>query len=111
MLMVVLPGYVVRSRLDRPALLSSRGLSPFGFAPGGEIGERLLIRCRIESKNAAALLDFLRDKILERGHLESLVRDLVGEMRGDHDHAVAIAEDDVAGKHRRVARADPPPDL
>ncbi len=32
-------------------------------------------------------------------------------MRGDHDDAVAVAEDDVAGKHRRVAAADRDVDL
>ena len=66
---------------------------------------------RIEPEDAAALADFLGDEILERGHLEGLVGDLVGEMRGDHDHAVAVAEDDVAGKHRRVAAADRHVDL
>ena len=54
----------------------------------------------------AALAHLLGDEILERGHLDRFVGDLVGEMRGDHDHAVAVAEDDVAGKHRRVAAAD-----
>ncbi len=40
-----------------------------------------------------------------------LVGDLVGEMGGDHDDAVAVAEDHVAGKHRRVAAADRNVDL
>ena len=60
----------------------------------------------IEPDDRAAFADLLGDKILERGHLEGFIGDLVGEMRGDHDHAVAVTENDVAGKYRGVAAAD-----
>ena len=81
-------------------------LSSPRFSPRGEIDQRLLVGRGIEPENAAAGLHLFGDEILERGHLEGFVGDLLGEMRGDHDHAVAVAEDDVAGKHRRVAAAD-----
>ncbi len=68
-----------------------------------EIFQRLLVGRRIEAEDAAAFSHLLSDKVLERRHLERLIRDLVGEMRRDHDHAVGIPQNDVAGKHRRVA--------
>src|SRR6266446_6516503 len=49
--------------------------------------------------------------IIERSHLDCHVGDLISQMRGDHDHAVAVAEKHIAGKHRRVAAADRHVDL
>src|SRR5437660_7845857 len=85
---------LVRYRLCRPACCLvvpgwTARLSPPGFTPGGEIGQRLLVRRGIEPENPAAPLDLLGDEILERRHFEGFVRDLVGEVRGEHDHAVA----------------------
>src|SRR5258708_3881241 len=71
-------------------------LSAFCLSPSREIGQRLLIRRRIEPKNATTVLDFFGDEILERRHLKGLIRDLDGKMRRDHDDAIAVAEDDVA---------------
>src|ERR1700712_5724170 len=79
--------------------------------PRRKILWRLLIRRRIEAEDRATSAYFLGNEILERGHLNGLVGDLIGEVGGDHDHAVAIAEDDVARKHRRVAAADRHVDL
>ena len=95
-----------------PAFAGTTGkLPPVLLPPRREIHQRLRIGRGIEPQDAAALADLLGDEILERGHLDGLVGDLVGEMRGDHDDAVAVAEDDVAGKHRRVAAADRHVDL
>src|SRR5712664_3167940 len=100
------------SAAHRFTLRCVRGTLPPGlFPPCREIGQCLLVGRGIEPEDRAALADFLGDKILERGHLEGLVGDLVGEMRGDHDHAVAVAENDIAGKYRRVAAADRTVDL
>src|SRR6478736_2357948 len=81
-------------------------LPPVLLPPRRKILKRLRIGRRIEPENAAALADFVGDKILERGHLKSFLGDLIGEMRGDHDDAVAVAQNHVAGKYRRVAAAD-----
>src|SRR5712672_404973 len=86
-------------------------LSPVRLAPRGKILWRLLVGRGIEAEDRAALADLLGDKILERGHLDRLIGDLVGKVRGDHDHAVAVAENDVAGKYRRIAAADRDVDL
>src|SRR5712664_3889353 len=100
------------SAAHRFMLRSVRGtLSPGLFPPRREIGQCLLIGRRIKPKDRAAPADFFGDKILERGHFEGLVGDLVGEMRGDHDHAIAVAENDITGKYRRIAAADRAIDL
>ena len=91
-------------------ILSQRYL-PLLLPPRCEIDHRLRIGRGIESKNAAALADFLGDEILERGHLDRFVGDLVGEMGGDDDDAVAIPQNDVAWKHRRIAATDGHVDL
>src|SRR5260370_29019055 len=88
-----LPASGARLRRSPPRLLP----------PRGEIGQGLLVGCGIKSENRTASAHFLGDKILELGHLEGFIGDLLSDMRGDHDHAVAVAEDDVAGKHRRIA--------
>src|SRR6202000_1230153 len=86
-------------------------LSPPRLAPLGEIDQRLLVSGGIKPENAAAGLHLFGDEILERGHLEGLVGDFLGKLGRNHDHAVAVAEDDVAGKYRRVATADRTVDL
>ena len=63
-------------------------------------------RSRDRGRRSSGPSDLFGNEILERRHLDGLVGDLVGEVRGDHDHAVAVAENDVAGKHRRIAAAD-----
>src|SRR6266704_6243477 len=88
-----------------------RRLPPGLFPPRREIDQRLLVGRGIKPEDRAAVADFFRSKILERRHLKRLVSDLVGEMRGDHDHAVAVAENDIAGKYRRIAAADRTVDL
>ena len=94
--------------LPRPALSGERlrSLPPHLLPPGREIFQRLFVGRGIESEDATASAYLLSDEILERRHLEGLICDLVGEVRRDHDHAVAVAEDDVAGKHRRVAASN-----
>src|SRR5437764_1259056 len=87
------PGSAAHHAAKCGALRCVRGtttLSSVRLPPHGEIDQRLLVRRRIEPENAVALADLLGDKILESGHLESLVGDLVGEMRRDHHHAVAV---------------------
>ena len=45
-------------------------------------------------------------KVFERGHLHGLDRDLVGQVRGDHHDALAVAHHDIARPHGHVAAAD-----
>src|SRR4029453_5213648 len=90
---------------------SGRTSPAVGLAPGRKILWRLLVGCGVEAEDGAAAANLLGDEILERGHLDRLVGDLVGEVRGDHDDAVAVAEDDIAGKPWRVAAADRDVDL
>ena len=99
---------IVEYRLYSPSRGSYR---PFAFRHAAKSVSVCSIGRGIEAEDAAALADLLGDEILERGHLEGLIGDLIGEMRRDHDHAVAVAENDVAGKHRRVAAADRHVDL
>jgi hypothetical protein len=99
------------SFLPVPALAAASGarfrkIPPRLLPPYREILHRLLIRRGIEAEDAAAPAHFRADEIFERGHLEGLVGDFVGKMRRDDDDAVGIAQNDVAGKHRRVAAAD-----
>src|SRR5476651_97223 len=61
--------------------------------PCREIGQGLLVGCGIEPENRTAALHLFGDEILERGHLEGFVGDFIGEMGGDDDHAIAVAED------------------
>src|ERR1700751_2890576 len=81
------------------------------FAPGRKILQRLLVGCGVKAEDRAAVVHFRCHKILECCHLERFVCDFIGEVRGDHDDAVAIAEDDVPGKHRCIAAADRAIDL
>ena len=89
----------------RPKKYATRFTFPSSSATR-RIGQRLLVGGGIKPEDRAALADLLGDEILERRHLEGFVGDLIGKMRGDHHHAVAVAQDDVAGKHRRIAAAD-----
>src|SRR5258706_5325982 len=84
----------------------SLGSASHRLSPGGEIDHRLVVGGGIEPEYRLSLLHLRGDEILEYRHLEGLVGDLVGEMCRDHDHAIAVAEDDVAGEHRRVAATD-----
>jgi hypothetical protein len=86
-------------------------LSPHCFTPRREIGKRLLVGRGIKPENRAALPHLFGNKILERRHLERLIGDLLSEMRGDHDQTVAITQNHIAGKHRRVAASDRNVDL
>jgi len=52
------------------------------------------------------LQHLLGDEILEGGHLDRLRRDLVGEMGGDDDDALGIADHDIAREDRSIAAAD-----
>src|SRR5262245_42527234 len=81
-------------------------LPPVLLAPGGEVLQRFWIGRGIEAEDALTRLHTLSDEILIGGHLERLVGDLVGEMYRDHDHAVTIAQDHVAGEYRRIATGD-----
>ena len=65
-------------------------------APGRELARRLRISRRIEADDRAAFRDLLGHEILERRHLDGFRGDLVGDVRRDHDHAFAIADNDVA---------------
>ena len=47
----------------------------------------------------------LGGEVLERGHLHGLGRDLVGQVRRDHHHALAVADDDVAREDRPRRRS------
>ena len=57
------------------------------------------------------LKHFLGHEILERGHFQRFIRDIVGEMRGNNGDAFSVADDHIAGKNGRVAAADRPVDL
>src|ERR1700722_8576831 len=81
-------------------------LPPLHLPPDRKIRLRLLVGGRIKPEDATPSTNLLGHKILERGHLKGLVGDFLGKMRGDYDHAVTIAENNVAGKHRCVAAAD-----
>src|SRR5262245_40012161 len=48
-----------------------------GLSPGGKFDSGLLLGRGIEAKDRPALLDLFRDKVLEGGHLHSLVRDFL----------------------------------
>ena len=75
-------------------------------APCSEVAQRPRVGGRIQAKNRAALLHLVRHEVLERGHLDGLIGQLVGEMSGKHDHAFCITDDDVTRKYRGVASAD-----
>src|SRR5271166_4363243 len=90
--------------------LGSR-LSVVGLAPGLEVLPRLLVRGRIKAENGTTLEHLLRHEILESGHLDCLVRDLVSEVRGNDHNSLAVANDHIAGKDRRITAADGPIDL
>ncbi len=71
----------------------------------------MLVDRRVEADDRTAFLNFLGHEVLERGHLDRLLGDLLGQMGGDDDHALGIAHHDVARPDRRVAAADGHVDL
>lgn len=52
------------------------------------------------------LHDLFCHKVLESGHLDSLLRNLGGQVRGYHEHALAVPDDHVTGEHGYVSATD-----
>jgi len=52
-------------------------------------------------------VDAPADEDLEPFLLDAVARDLGGKVAGDNDDPTAVADDDVAGKHRRAAANRP----
>src|SRR5437660_117136 len=71
---IMMPGAEKMSRYRiaalHPGYGSASGLSSLRLPPGRKIGQRLRIGGGIEAEDAAALVHFLGDEILERSHLE-----------------------------------------
>src|ERR1700760_2180724 len=76
------------------------------LTPCRKVSPGLFIGRRIEAENRPPLVHFRQHEILERRHLGAFVGKLIGKVRGDDDHAVMIADDDVAGPDRRIATTD-----
>src|SRR5260370_5902275 len=79
--------------------------TPVRRAPALELLARLRPR-RIDAEDRAPLLDLLLHEILERGLLEGFLGHLLCKVLRDHDHALVIADDDVARIDRHFAARD-----
>src|SRR2546423_8394809 len=102
-----LDGGFVRNTPCLPAR-STGASSPIGLPPGLEILARLLLGCGIKPQDGTALEHLLSHEILKSGHLNCLVRDLVSEVRGNDHNSLAIANDHITGKDRRIGAAGVP---
>jgi len=60
----------------------------------------------IEASDRGARAYLFGDPVLEQRHRERLFRHLVCDLCRDHDHALAVADDDVTRKDRNVAASD-----
>jgi hypothetical protein len=78
---------------------------PFFFRHSAKCSRDFGVGCGIQPKDARARLHALGHEVLVGGHLDRLGGDLVDEGRRDNDHAVLVAQDDVAREHRASPQA------
>src|ERR1700744_6410338 len=76
------------------------------FAPDGEGVEVGRVRRRVEAERLLAGADAFGDEVFVGGHFDGVGGDFIDDAGGDDDHAVRIADDDVAWEERSVAAAD-----
>ena len=88
-------------------MISSRNNSaPEFLAPHCERRQIRRICWRVETRDRLAGPHAFRHEVLKDRHLVGFLGDRVGDAGGDHDHAVSVADDDVAREDRGVAAAD-----
>src|SRR6218665_3379799 len=82
-----------------------------GLAPGGKVGAAFFVGGRVQAEDGTALEHHFLHEVFEDRHLGGFGGEVVGPMGRKDDHAFRVADDHVAGKHRRIAAAYGPVDV
>ena len=80
--------------------------APHLFAPSLKINRRLRVRIGIQAHGRSTFFDFLCHKILKYRHFNRFIRQLLGEMGRQHQHAIRITHDHITRKNGRITTAD-----